>query len=90
MGDDNNSGEKPKGFHWSNQTKLMILKAESIIKKFLPCSAERVIAEIEYQTGLSHKKARGIVSIFVKREIVAFKEMKYKGKDCKCMVFVDG
>ncbi len=90
MGNDNNGGEKVKGFHWTNQTKLLIMKAEEISKKLLPCPPERAIAEIEYQTGLSEKKVRNIISIFVNREVVEFKETKYKDKYVKCMVFIHG
>jgi len=84
--DSNGSDVKP-GFHWSTQSKLLIGQVEVIIKEFLPCPMDRIIAEVRYKTGLSGKKVSDIINIFVSRETVKFKLMKYKGKEKKCMVF---
>lgn len=88
--DNNMSEEKTKGFHWANQSKLMIQQIENIMKEMLPCPTNKLIAECEYRTGLSNNKVCGIISIFRNREVVTIKLTDYKGRKEKCMVFSDG
>lgn len=82
----NNGSSGDKGFHWANQSKLMIHQLENIIKELVPCPMDRVIAESRYRTGLSEKKVSEIINIFIAREVVKFEVVDYRGEKVKCMV----
>lgn len=66
--DDTNSAISKMG--WVGQRKLLILSCENVIKKHVPCKTSKLIAEIEYETGLSNKKVKEMFNMFVKRGTV--------------------
>jgi len=61
---------------WVEQRKLLILRCEEVIKKIIPCSTSKAIAEIEYETGLSNVKAKEMLNIFVNKGFIKINSEK--------------
>lgn len=72
-GDTNFANKKLRKMGFQEQRRLLILQCEEIVKKLVPCKIEKVIAEIEYQTGMTSSKAKQIVGIFFKRDMLKIK-----------------
>jgi hypothetical protein len=70
--------EPSKRMNWLEQRRLMLLEVEGIINELTPCATDRLIAEIEYRTGLSLKKAQEALGIFFNRGTITTKDKEGK------------
>lgn len=61
---------------WVEQRRIIILECEILINKLAPCSPEKIVAEIEYKTGLSNQKAKEAMNIFLQRGIIKIESDK--------------
>jgi hypothetical protein len=76
MGDSVSANREVKRGGWTEQRRLTILQCESIIVEAVPCTIEKILSEIEYQTGLTNNKAKEIMNIFFNRGVVKLENDK--------------
>jgi hypothetical protein len=74
--EEDNTSLSNKRMGWIEQRRIVILECEGIIRELVPCSTDRIIAEIEYRTGLSYNKAQEVFNIFLKREVIKIIDKK--------------